>query len=158
MRSHAAMSTTLPLREQTASSMPSAAASKNARVLACVLCQQRKVKCDRKFPCGHCIKAGVQCVPASLVPRQRRRRFPERELLDRLRHFEGLLRRHKIPFEPLHPSSAARDEPDDESRRSVSPVDGEAEAHSSATAAEPGGSATIKSEPAYDSIPICFTS
>ncbi|KAK6342042.1 hypothetical protein TWF730_001524 [Orbilia blumenaviensis] len=75
------------------------------RVLACVLCQQRKVKCDRKFPCAHCRRAGAQCVPAGLVQRQRRRRFPERELLARVRYYEDLLRQHSIKFEPLHGTS-----------------------------------------------------
>ena len=77
---------------------------KPQRVLACVLCQQRKVKCDRKFPCANCTKSGVQCVLASLAARQRRRRFPERELLDRLRHYEDLLRQNNIAFDPLHPT------------------------------------------------------
>ncbi|KAK6330797.1 hypothetical protein TWF718_002996 [Orbilia javanica] len=77
---------------------------KAQRVLACLLCQQRKVKCDRKFPCFHCRRAGAQCVPAGLVQRQRRRRFPERELLDRIRYYEGLLRQHNIRFQPLHGS------------------------------------------------------
>ncbi|ETN42291.1 uncharacterized protein HMPREF1541_04232 [Cyphellophora europaea CBS 101466] len=72
------------------------------RVLACTLCQQRKVKCDRTFPCANCTKAGAHCVPAALVPRQRRPRFPERELLDRLGKYEGLLQKHGIKFEPLH--------------------------------------------------------
>ncbi|XXH05440.1 hypothetical protein Hte_011867 [Hypoxylon texense] len=67
-----------------------ATAVKSQRVLACALCQQRKVKCDRKFPCANCVRAGAQCVPTS-APRPRRRRFPERELLDRIRHYEGLL-------------------------------------------------------------------
>ncbi|KAF3137044.1 hypothetical protein TWF569_009324 [Orbilia oligospora] len=80
------------------------AAVKPQRVLACTLCQQRKVKCDRKFPCSHCRRVGSQCVPAGLVQRQRRRRFPERELLDRVRYYEGLLRQHIIRFEPLHGS------------------------------------------------------
>ncbi|KAH7066025.1 hypothetical protein FB567DRAFT_532512 [Paraphoma chrysanthemicola] len=62
-------------------------AAKPQRVLACILCQQRKVKCDRKFPCAVCTKAGVQCISAAIAPRQRRRRFPERELLDRLRDY-----------------------------------------------------------------------
>jgi len=61
-----------------------------------------QVKCDRRFPCANCIKAAVQCVPAALVPRQRRRRFPERDLLDRLRHYESLLQENNISFEPLH--------------------------------------------------------
>ncbi|KAF2097191.1 putative C6 transcription factor [Rhizodiscina lignyota] len=76
--------------------------SKPQRVLACVLCQQRKVRCDRKFPCANCIKSGAQCVPATLNPRRRRRRFPERELLERLHKYEELLRQNNIKFEPLH--------------------------------------------------------
>jgi hypothetical protein len=93
-------------------------AAKAQRTLACVLCQQRKVKCDRKFPCANCTKAGSQCVPAALGPRQRRRRFPERDLLNRLRHYEDLLRRHKIPFESMHP-----DEPTALAPHEKSPLD-----------------------------------
>ncbi|EAQ88779.1 hypothetical protein CHGG_05398 [Chaetomium globosum CBS 148.51] len=81
-------------------------AGKSQRVLACQLCQQRKVKCDRKFPCGNCTRGGTPCVPATLVPRQRRRRFPERDLLARIRHYETLLRQHNVPFDPLHPPAA----------------------------------------------------
>ena len=99
-----------------------AGAAKSIRVLACVVCQQRKIKCDRKFPCANCVKAGAQCVPAgSLPPRQRRRRFPERELLDRLRHYEDLLRKHNIAFEPLHPadtSAAEHSSPPEEAKGS----------------------------------------
>ncbi|EFR05340.1 C6 zinc finger domain-containing protein [Nannizzia gypsea CBS 118893] len=78
--------------------MPTAA--RHQRVLACVQCQQRKVKCQRSFPCANCVRASVPCEQAT---RQRRRRFSERELLARLRHYEGLLRRHNIEFDPLHP-------------------------------------------------------
>jgi Fungal Zn(2)-Cys(6) binuclear cluster domain len=84
--------------------------SKQQRVLACVLCQQRKVKCDRKFPCTNCIKSRAQCVPATKVARQRRRRFPERELLERLRKYEDLLRQNSIKFEPLHRDSVGERE------------------------------------------------
>ena len=75
--------------------------TKSPRPLACAACQQRKVKCDRKFPCNTCVKSRTQCIPVA-VPRQRRRRFPEAELLQRLRHLEDLLRQHNIDFEPLH--------------------------------------------------------
>jgi hypothetical protein len=75
--------------------------TKPQRPLACAACQQRKVKCDRKFPCNTCVKSRIQCIPVS-VPRQRRRRFPEAELLQRVRHLEDLLRQHNIDFEPLH--------------------------------------------------------
>ncbi|KAK7931134.1 C6 transcription factor [Apiospora marii] len=98
--------------------LPAAAAVKSQRVLACVLCQQRKVKCDRKFPCSGCVKHGIQCVPATQT-RRRRRRFPERDLLARLRYYEDLLRQNKIKFDPLHgpsqPSSSVHDDDDKDS-------------------------------------------
>ncbi|KAF3941272.1 hypothetical protein ABW19_dt0200310 [Dactylella cylindrospora] len=91
-------------------------AAKPQRVLACILCQQRKIKCDRKFPCANCARNGAHCVPAALVPRQRRRRFPERELLERLRHYESLLRQNKINFEPLHMPSTEHTPPGESGR------------------------------------------
>ena len=93
-----------PATSPAATDRPFSQAAKPQRVLACALCQQRKVKCDRrKFPCANCIRSHAQCVPAAtLAPRQRRRRFPERELLDRLRQYESLLRHSNIKFEPLH--------------------------------------------------------
>lgn len=32
------------------------ASNKAHRVLACVLCQHRKIKCDRNTPCSNCLK------------------------------------------------------------------------------------------------------
>lgn len=124
--------------------------AKPRRVLACVLCQQRKVKCDRKFPCANCTKSHAQCVPATLLgPSQRRRRFPERELLDRLRRYESLLRQNNISFEPLH-----KDPPTIE-QESLSPAEGRHdhrhdEQSGAATAANTSSSPsmTIKSETA----------
>ncbi|KAI0474897.1 hypothetical protein GGR56DRAFT_485552 [Xylariaceae sp. FL0804] len=75
--------------------------AKSPRVLACILCQQRKVRCDRKFPCANCVRSRVQCVPATLHPRRRRRKLTERELLERVRQYEALLRSNDINFEPL---------------------------------------------------------
>ncbi|KAK6005020.1 hypothetical protein QM012_007799 [Aureobasidium pullulans] len=86
---------------------PTRITTKPQRTLACASCQQRKVKCDRKFPCSTCIKSGGQCIPVA-APRQRRRRFPEAELLQRVRHLEGLLRQHNIDFEPLHSNVAEK--------------------------------------------------
>lgn len=99
--------------------VPAAAAAvvKSQRVLACVLCQQRKVKCDRKFPCSGCVKHGIQCVPATQT-RRRRRRFPERDLLARLRYYEDLLRQHKIKFDPLHGPSQPPSLHDDDDKDS----------------------------------------
>lgn len=80
---------------------PSGTPTQQHRTLSCMACQKRKVKCDRKFPCANCVKAGVRCVQVE-APRQRRRRFPERDLLERVRYYEGLLQQHNIKFEPLH--------------------------------------------------------
>ncbi|KAF4126203.1 Fungal trans [Geosmithia morbida] len=74
---------------------------RSKRVLACHLCQKRKIKCDRRFPCANCTKKGVQCVPVA-QPRQRRRRFPEHKLLERLREVEDLLLKNNVKYEPLH--------------------------------------------------------
>ncbi|KAM6535521.1 hypothetical protein FALCPG4_005077 [Fusarium falciforme] len=43
--------------------------------LACENCRQRKVKCDRVYPCTHCIKTKVQCnFPSGQKPRAKRQR------------------------------------------------------------------------------------
>lgn len=81
--------------------------SNHFRALACVLCQQRKVRCDRGSPCTNCIKHRAQCVPAPQV--RRRRRFPERALLDRIRKYESLLRQNNVGFDPLHKEPVAGD-------------------------------------------------
>jgi hypothetical protein len=71
---------------------PRTLTAKNPRAPSCVLCQNRKVKCDRKEPCSGCVKAGVECVPnlpASV--RRRRRNMDEGQLATRLRRCEELL-------------------------------------------------------------------
>ncbi|KAI5458997.1 hypothetical protein BGZ63DRAFT_269807 [Mariannaea sp. PMI_226] len=64
---------------------------KAPRILACVLCQQRKKRCNRQNPCSNCIKLKVTCIPSTpAAPRKRRR--PNQELLERLARCEALLR------------------------------------------------------------------
>ncbi|KAL6699325.1 hypothetical protein J3F84DRAFT_360523 [Trichoderma pleuroticola] len=74
---------------------------KSQRILACVLCHQRKIKCNRKFPCNNCIKTQAHCEPAVLAPRRRRRKIPPPELVDQLRVYESLLRANNIKFDHL---------------------------------------------------------
>lgn len=50
-------------------------------------------------------------MPATLAPRQRRRHFPERELLERLRKYEDLLQQNNIAFEPLHRDLNGEEDP-----------------------------------------------
>lgn len=76
-------------------------AVKSQRILACVLCHQRKIKCNRKFPCNNCIKSQSHCEPATLAPRRRRRKIPPPDLVDQLRIYESLLRANNIKFDHL---------------------------------------------------------
>jgi hypothetical protein len=85
-----------------ASFVLSSAHTRPERVLSCVLCSRRKVKCDRTFPCSNCKKSGVQCMQATVAPRQRRRKFAERDLLQQLQRYETLLNENNIVFKPLH--------------------------------------------------------
>ena len=151
------MSAVMPTPEQSSPAIfsPLAAASSRAaakplRVLACVLCQQRKVKCDRKLPCTHCVRACVQCVPATLAPRQRRRRFPERELLERLRRYEGLLRQNNIKFEPLHTPAAEKASPGEDGGGSDSPDDAHSEAPVAGADRPSRENTTVKPEIGYE--------
>ena len=105
MASQGRTSPSIGVPESSTFSRPTA---KPQRVLACIRCQQRKIKCNRKFPCENCSIAKVQCVQAAPTQRQRRRRFAERELLDRLRHYENLLSQNRINFEPMHAPNGAR--------------------------------------------------
>lgn len=145
-----AMSTLMPRPEQSSPAVfsPPAAAS-SRRLLACVVCQRRKVKCDRKFPCAHCVRACAQCVPATLAPRQRRRRFPERELLERLRRYEGLLRQNNIKFEPLHTPAAEKASPSEDGRGSDSPDDAHSEGPVAGADRPSREKTTVKSETVY---------
>ncbi|KEY67864.1 hypothetical protein S7711_05001 [Stachybotrys chartarum IBT 7711] len=89
---------------------------KQPRVLACVLCQHRKIKCDRNSPCSNCIKANVTCTPSTPAPARKRRR-PNQDLQERLAKCEELLKQYAgqpVPLQgsqtpperfPSHPAS-----------------------------------------------------
>ncbi|KAI1437373.1 fungal-specific transcription factor domain-containing protein [Xylaria sp. CBS 124048] len=83
---------------------------KPPKVLACVQCQHRKIKCDRQKPCSNCVKAKVECVPGTPAPPHKRRR-PNEALLDRLARCEGLLQKCaevKPPIQQEHAPATAR--------------------------------------------------
>lgn len=83
--------------------------SRSPRILSCMSCSQRKVKCNRVFPCANCVCAGTECVPGAQLARPRRPRFPERELLARIRHYESLLHQNNVIFYPLHSEESDRE-------------------------------------------------
>ncbi|KAJ5347475.1 uncharacterized protein N7506_000728 [Penicillium brevicompactum] len=59
---------------------------------SCVTCRRRKVRCNKRFPCSNCTKAGIDCVfpPPGRAPRKSKRP-PDAELLSRLRRLEGVI-------------------------------------------------------------------
>ncbi|OJK03025.1 hypothetical protein ASPACDRAFT_23646 [Aspergillus aculeatus ATCC 16872] len=67
---------------------------------SCVLCHQRKVRCDHQKPCSNCVKARTECrVVPSAPPRRRARKLQSHELIERLRKCETLLSQHGIEFD-----------------------------------------------------------
>ncbi|EED19692.1 hypothetical protein TSTA_029660 [Talaromyces stipitatus ATCC 10500] len=71
---------------------------------ACVLCQRRKVKCNRREPCASCAKARVDCeYRAPLPPRRRKRKDPESALAARIQHYEYALRKAGIDLSSVEP-------------------------------------------------------
>lgn len=85
-------------------------------------------------------------MPATLAPRQRRRQFPERELLERLRKYEDLLRQNSIDFEPFYKDFNGEEEP-----FSAKSVCGLEDVQLEAAGANlSSSSSTIKHEIAYD--------
>jgi len=69
--------------------------------ISCIVCRQRKVKCNKQQRCSNCAKAGVECI-YSLPARPRRRigngRSAEdvsrEELIQRVRRYEALFKKY----------------------------------------------------------------
>lgn len=69
---------------------------------SCVLCQQRKVRCDLQKPCSNCIRAQVECkVVAPQPARRRKKKLHERDLIERLKKYEALMTQHGIDFDSV---------------------------------------------------------
>ncbi|RDL29801.1 Uncharacterized protein BP5553_10666 [Venustampulla echinocandica] len=87
------------------SSTRSTAAAKGSenRRHPCILCQSRKIKCDRNAPCANCTRAHLECVFATTPPLQKRKkRFPEAELLARIRRYEDQLRKYGADIDAIN--------------------------------------------------------
>ena len=69
---------------------------------SCVLCQQRKVRCDQQKPCANCVRAQVECgvVPPQPV-RRRKKKLHERDLVERLKKYESLMIQNGINFDSV---------------------------------------------------------
>ncbi|KAL8765009.1 MAG: hypothetical protein Q9203_006766 [Teloschistes exilis] len=79
---------------------------------SCVICQRRKVKCDRTDPCSNCAKHRVQCEYRSPAPPKRRKRAsPDPDVHAKLKRYEYILQRHGVSPEELNDKPARSDYP-----------------------------------------------
>ncbi|EWC48825.1 hypothetical protein DRE_00130 [Drechslerella stenobrocha 248] len=63
------------------------------RAFNCIICKNRKVKCDRQMPCSTCVKLNFECQYIEPGPRRKRKSSSKHEnLLQRLNKYEELLR------------------------------------------------------------------
>lgn len=61
------------------------------KLLSCVSCRARKVKCNKEFPCGPCTRGGVECVFPARKRNRKPRQTRQTELLDRLAKLEEIV-------------------------------------------------------------------
>jgi hypothetical protein len=76
----------------------------SVNVYSCVLCRQRKIKCDKQQPCTSCTTARKECVQSTPAPPRRRKervKLTEEQLLRRLRQYETLLKSYGAKIEDL---------------------------------------------------------
>lgn len=95
--------------------------------LACQACQRKKIKCDRDFPCGQCIKSSLQCTQSTRKQRTRHagKRAVDSELRTRITKLEGLVSSlsgdGRIPSPPVGQGDEAKREPESKERTPETP-------------------------------------
>ena len=77
-------------------------ADQSLRGHSCVICRQRKVKCDRRDPCTNCVKAEKECSFIAPVRGKRRlkKKLPREGLHAKLKRYEQLLQSYGARTEP----------------------------------------------------------
>ncbi|KAJ5733893.1 hypothetical protein N7493_002679 [Penicillium malachiteum] len=92
---------------------------------SCVLCQQRKVRCDQQKPCANCIHAQVECKVVPPQPaRRKRRKTQEEDLTDRLKRYEALMTHNGVDFRTVLDNDATGDQPENAGRDEPKPTPG----------------------------------
>ena len=79
---------------------------------SCLACHTRKVRCDKKNPCGVCVKRGTECVfPSGKKPRKRRK-DANAELSARINNLEDLISSLGVQHDEVHEGESDDSEPD----------------------------------------------
>lgn len=83
---------------------------------SCVTCRRRKVKCDKKQPCGNCVKAHIECIFPGPGRAPRKPRKPQdSEIMERLKRLEGVVQSLGTQVQPDDNESAKEEKvPDKE--------------------------------------------
>ncbi|KAI1074379.1 putative C6 transcription factor [Whalleya microplaca] len=97
--------------------MPRSLLDDDLKKYSCLICRQRKVRCDRRTPCSNCVKAEKQCSFIPPVRGKRKRTKPPKESLHaKLKRYEKLLKSYGARVEPSEDvndsSSEAASQPD----------------------------------------------
>jgi hypothetical protein len=74
------------------------------KLLSCLDCRQKKVKCDKTYPCKGCQHSGSECVFPLRKRKARKPRSRNAEMILRLGRLEELLEKYE-PNNPKTPSS-----------------------------------------------------
>ena len=94
------MADPLPMSDPTQQHQTDSAPEEGLKIWSCVICRRRKVKCDRRDPCGNCTRANVEChFPVTgRIPRRSRNASAwespaqrQAELISRLRRLETVV-------------------------------------------------------------------
>lgn len=86
----------------------------NLQSFSCVICRQRKVKCDRHSPCTNCVRAEKQCSFVAPVRGRRKRTKPPKEgLHEKLKRYEELLCAYSHKVEPSDDADDGHEHDDD---------------------------------------------
>lgn len=98
------------------SSSPSVGAEQNGpKLFSCATCKQRKVKCNRSYPCSNCLKAGTTCKFVPPAPSQRRKRKAAREGLHaRLGRYERILQSYGVKIDASSMQARNEESPADD--------------------------------------------
>lgn len=90
---------------------------------SCITCRRRKVKCDKKNPCSHCVRAKIDCVfPGPGRAPRKSRKPPDAELLERLRRLEGVVTSLNAQVEGHDSNSSTKNNNDDVADRQREPT------------------------------------
>jgi hypothetical protein len=87
---------------ETGPSSSSSEETENKPIWNCLNCRKRKIRCDRRDPCSHCVKSDLSCAFPVTGRAPTRRSKPsadaggkarQQELLDKLNHLEAVVQR-----------------------------------------------------------------